>query len=79
MTIRQTIAKFFRLGPKPEEMRLCTDCKWCNATNTVCQRVESIRNDFVNGGKVHSIRNTSCYFERNSDCGPRGKYWEGKE
>lgn len=70
MTIRQTIAKLFKLGPKPEERRKCEDCKWYikhpynNIDLAYCRN--------------YATREGLAIRARQHSCGPRGKYWEGK-
>lgn len=72
MALLIKLKKLFKLGPKPEEMRRCEDCRHSRrcALAELCD--------------LHCMRLMAIPFsapgERKPDglCGPRGKYWEKK-
>lgn len=59
------------------DIKLCKDCKWRTETFD-CIHESAMKADYVNG--LHEYY--SCWAQRNSavvkDCGPDGKFWEGK-
>lgn len=97
--LKQLSRNPLQLGPKPEEMRLCVQCKWSREEKVTLRECVSITFGYTCTNpkleRIYMKQDGTLYVDssgptetpgpdfcetlrKNGKCGPRGKYWEGK-